>query len=340
MTVDQWIAANPTRNISAFSLASDTIYPGLYADLLRARFIAGGFSKYSALQLQLRGSRSSLWKIKDNSYGLSYALARNQASALVMRGEFMAGPYDNHNWNSKASFGPTGLDYTHHLRASWFFTAPGGFVFNSFWTFRTAGAQNLTVPNMGGAISGANGMFGTDLNGDGGPGSTPRTDILPGFNGGQFGRAVKSFKDLNNIIQQYNSTQAGQLTPNGKALVSAGLFTEAQLKRLGAVSPTIPLVPENNPTPWHNMLNCDLRFMRPIKLARLREGMQIVPSVDFLNLFNHAPRGLYGGLAKTFGTLNYNYAAAGPGLQASNLDYRVGRLNATRKVQIGIRFDF
>jgi hypothetical protein len=340
MSVDQWIAANPTRNISAFSLASDTIYQGLYADMLRARFISGGFSKYSALQLQLRGMRSSLLKLRDNTYMLSYALARNEASAVATRGEFMVTPNDNLNPNSKAWFGPTGLDYTHFLRAAWFFTTPGGFVFNSFWTFRSAGAQTLTVPNLGGAISGANGMFGTDLNGDGGAGSTPRADLFPGVNGGQFGRAVKSLKDLNQIIQQYNSTQAGQLTPNGKALVSAGLFTEAQLKKLGAVSPTVPLVPENNPTPWHNLFTCDLRFMRPISLARLREGMRIVPSVDFLNLFNHAPRGLYGGLTKTFGNLNYDYANAPAGLQASDLDYRVGRLNNTRRVQIGLRFDF
>jgi hypothetical protein len=46
-----------------------------------------------------------------------------------------------------------------------------GTVLNSCWTFRTAGAQPLAVPNLGGAIAGARGVFGTDLNGDGGPGA-------------------------------------------------------------------------------------------------------------------------------------------------------------------------
>lgn len=339
-TVDEWIAANPTRNISAFGMISDTIFQGLYPDISRARFVTGGFSKYKALYLQLRGNDRSLWKFRDSSYLLSYALGRNEAVAGSNRVEFLTGPWDNRNWNRKETFGPTGLDYTHILRAYWMVTTPGGFRLNSLWTFRTAPPITLAVPNLGGAISGVNGFFGTDLNGDGGVGTTPRADILPGLNLGQFGRSVKTFRELNRVIQQFNQTYAGQLTPHGQALVKAGLFTEAQLKRLGAVIPTIPLIPETNPYPFRNLLTTDLRFDRPIKLARIREGMQATPFVDFINLFNHAPHGTYGGLARTFGNLNYDYAAGAPGLQAPDLFYRVGRINATRRVQIGLRVDF
>ena len=52
-------------------------------------------------------------------------------------------------------------------------------------------AQNLTVPNLGGAISGTQAFFGTDINGDGGTGTTPRGDVLPGANAGQLPGGVR-----------------------------------------------------------------------------------------------------------------------------------------------------
>ena len=183
------------------------------------------------------------------------------------------------------------------------------------------------------------GFFGTDLNGDGGTGTTPRGDILPGIDAGQFGRAVKNFSDLNAIIQAFNSAYAGQLTEHGKALVAAGLFTEAQLKKLGAVVPAIPLVPANNPNPWHNYFTTDLRVDRPINL-KVTEAAQFVPFVDFFNLFNHAPVGTYGGLTGRYGALNYDYANAPVGARAADLDITRGRIASGRRLQFGFRFNF
>ena len=102
--------------------------------------------------------------------------------------------------------------------------------------------------------------------------------------------------------------------------------------------PTIPLIPAGAPNPWHNLFTTDLRFDRPIKF--FREGWRLLPYVDFINLFNHAPAGLYTGLGNTFGSLNYDYANAAPGLQASDLTASRGRNTGTRQIQIGIRFDF
>ncbi len=340
-TVDQWIAANPTRNISAFGLVNDTIWAGVVGtDFLRARFLTGGFSRYRGLQVAVRGRQRSLGWAKDASYIVSYALARGESAGGVSRVEFLAGPLDNRRWNRKETFGPNNLDFTHILRVAGLMTLPGGFRLNSLWSFRTTGAQTLTVPNLGGAISGVQGFFGTDINGDGSAGTGPRGDVLPGLNVGQFGRDVKDFKTLNARIQAFNQNFAGKLTPHGQALVSAGLFTEAQLRRLGAVVPTIPLVPEGNPNPWYNLFTTDLRFSRPVSLGRLREGMQVNPFVDFINLFNHAPAGLYGGLLGRFGSLNFDYAAAPAGAQASDLDAQRHRNASTRRIQIGIRFDF
>ena len=68
-------------------------------------------------------------------------------------------------------------------------------------------------------------------------------DPVPGSQVGSFGRDIKA-GNLNQFISNYNSKLAGQLTPAGQALVSAGLFTQAQLQALGAVTPTLALAPK------------------------------------------------------------------------------------------------
>ena len=341
LTVDEWIAANPTKNISAFGLMNDTRWPGQYPDISRARLWDGGFSKYQAIQINLRGSEpTGLW-LRDVGYNVSYSFGLNEASAGVGRVEFIAGPYDNHKPNNKDTFGPTSLDFTHMLTAAGFLTIPkAGVRLNSFWAFRTPPAATVTVPNFGGAVSGANSYFGTDLNGDGSTGTTPRGDVLPLLGLGQFGRNVKSLQDMNTFIQRFNSAYAGNITPHGQALVAAGLFTEAQLIQLKAITQSIPLIPLGNPDPWHNYFTTDLRVDRPINLGKVREGMSIVPFFDAFNLFNYAPPSLYSTLTGRYGALNFDYANAGPGANASDLDATRTRKADTRRVQFGFRFNF
>ena len=62
---------------------------------------------------------------------------------------------------------------------------------------------------------------------------------------GTFMRGV-SPGNLASVISTFNSNAAGKLTPAGQALVSANLFTQAQLVSLGAVIPTIAAPPANN----------------------------------------------------------------------------------------------
>ncbi len=339
-TVAQWIAANPTRNISAFGLINDTIWPGASGtDFLRARFMDGGFAKYQALQFSLRGMRPELWKFRDLSYNVSYALGRGESSAAQPRVEFTTNPVDNRWPNNPLTFGPNSLDFTSMLTVANLMTIPGGFQLNSFWRFRSAPPANIYVPNMGGAISGTQGFFGIDLNGDGSAGTSPRNDVLPGIRSGQFGREVKSLEEMNEIIQAFNTDYAGKLTPHGQALVAAGLFTEAELKSLGAVIPTIPLIPAGNPNPWHNLFTTDLRIARAINLPG-KEGLRIEPFIDIFNLFNHAPVGVYSSLSGRFGALNFDYAKADEGERASDLDITRGRINPTRHWQFGFRVTF
>ncbi|CAN5803702.1 hypothetical protein BH24ACI1_BH24ACI1_12610 [soil metagenome] len=167
---------------------------------------------------------------------------------------------------------------------------------------------------------------------------------MPGTNIGDFGRRIGSIRQLNIILGIYNSESAGQLTPHGQRLVAAGLFTEAQLRALGAVTPVIPLVPENNPNPFEDLFNADYRLTRPIRIWK--ENWILEPSFSVFNVFNNAPRGIYTGLAipnvgsntvTNFGSLNFNYANAN---QLAALDEARGLRTARRQLQFGIRFTF
>src|SRR5262249_55419467 len=75
----------------------------------------------------------------------------------------------------------------------------------------------------------------------------------------------------------------GQLTPAGKALISSGLFTSAQLTSLGAVTPTLDAPPSNQSLGW--LKTFDLRLSYPRKLGGT---FTIEPSVSMFNAFNMA----------------------------------------------------
>ncbi len=107
---------------------------------------------------------------------------------------------------------------------------PFGFRVNQIWSFRTATPLSVAIPFID-TFSSQNAIFITDLNGDGTTG-----DLLPGTNVRALGRSIKSLKELNQLITNFNNNNAGKITPAGQALVTAGIFTEAQLKTLGATS--------------------------------------------------------------------------------------------------------
>ena len=349
LTVDQWIAANPTKTISSFSLGADTIFTGLSSQLLRNRIAVGGFSLYQALQAKLQGRLANkLWVAKNMTYIVSYAYGSSQNTCGIGRGEFEAGACQNRNVLDKTYFGPNGFDIRHNFSAGVVLDTPGGFRFSQFWAFATNAPFNINVPTIGGLTS-TNAIFSTDLNGDGGTGAgAPRGDVLPGMTLGQFGRSVHNIRDLNSLITNFNQNQAGKLTPAGQALLASGLFTQAQLVQLKAVVPTIPLIPLDNPNPFASKpFNLDLRISRPIKIEDMpliHKNFEIEPSFDAFNLFNYRGTSAYPSMSLSggFGSLNFNYAASKtPGQTLADLRAQRAFLFTTpRTLQFGVRVTF
>jgi Carboxypeptidase regulatory-like domain len=145
--------------------------------------------------------------------------------------------------------------------------------------------QTLFLPasNLPGEI------FRTDATGDGAFGGQTETgnnsfgDILPGTNIGAFGRSVKA-GDLNKTIQNYNSTSAGQPTSAGRALVSAGLLSTAQLQQLGATLPNVQSAPPGNASlSW--LRTFDLMLSFPLKVG---DRLTLEPQVSAFNILNYA----------------------------------------------------
>jgi hypothetical protein len=192
--------------------------------------------------------------------------------------------------------------------------------------------SNLTVPTQGTVGE----IFRSDLTGDGTFG-----DLIDSASGighpGSFMRSV-SPQHLASAIANFNSTVAGTLTPAGQALVTAGLFTQAQLVTLGAVVPTIQAPPANNAGNGFYK-DVDTIFSWPFKL---REKLTVLPSVSFFNIFNFVNYGSLGGLTGGDGSIN----GTSSGVNAATNTYRIGRgsgvfaVGAPRETEFGLRFDF
>jgi hypothetical protein len=205
---------------------------------------------------------------------VSYSLSRYEGSALDS--DFINTAPDNNR--PTAFLGPNGLDRTHQLSFGGTFELPWSFRFGAVMHLDSPLPANLTLPGGG--------IFQSDVTGDGsgdGSGVYPTGDLLPGTKLGAFGRSVKA-GDINALINQFNSTMAGQPTPAGQALISSGLFTLAQLQALGGVMPKLALAPQGQVgLGW--LKTVDLKFSYPRKL---REGLVLEPSFSVFNAFNFA----------------------------------------------------
>jgi len=239
---------------------------------------SAGRSVYNAFQTSLRANVAKPFTgVKSMNWIVSYSLSRYVGSALDS--DFINTAIDN---NKPTGFlGPNGLDRTHQFSVGGTVELPWSLRFGAVSHLNSPLPVSLTLPGAG-----PGGIFVSDVTGDGsgdGSGIYPLGDLLPGTKIGSFGRDVKT-GDINALINQYNSTLAGQATPAGQVLISNGLLTLAQLQALGGVLPKVALAPAGQVgLGW--LRTVDLNFSYPKKLG---ERFKIEPSISAYNAFNFA----------------------------------------------------
>jgi hypothetical protein len=172
------------------------------------------------------------------SYNLSRIVTSSQGSDNS--DQFFSGlSWDNDNPNTY--MGRSNLDHKHQVTLAFVMTLKYGPRIGLTGAFRSAPPTNLTLDSQ----TATGGIFQSDITGDGTIG-----DLAPGTLPGDYMHRVKG-STLQSYVKNFNATQAGTLTPAGKALVSAGLFTPAQLTALNGTVQPIAALPQatalNNP---------------------------------------------------------------------------------------------
>lgn len=261
-------------------------FPGLNPAYGSASFLEPiSRSVYNALQMKLVDNVANpIQGLKNANFQISYSLSR-LVNPLAFQGTTPpsppAGANDQDFVLSAADsdhplryMGPSLLDRTHQLSFGGNFDVPYGFSFGVIAHFYSP----LSMPAIVGNTGNLGDIFQTDFTGSG-IGSNP----LPGTKNGAFMRQF-GLTGLNQAISNYNATVAGQPTPAGQALVSAGLFTPQQLAEIGAVAPTLAPAPADQLTfPWVKAFDFRLGWSHTFA-----DRVKIEPSVGFYNIFNFA----------------------------------------------------
>ena len=298
-----------------------------------------GRSVYNALQMKLvENVKSPMRGVNALNLQVAYSFSRfeNSGGSQITGTagdndqDFVLQAADNNVPNR--FFGPSLLDRTHQISFGGYTDVRAGFRIGITTHFGSPQSSALVVPTSG---LGDGEIFRTDFTGDGTSG-----DPVPGTHFGQFDRGINA-SNINRVINNYNSTVAGQATPAGQVLISNGLMTSSQLLALGGVAPTLPTAPANQ---------VDFSWLRALDLKVswrhiFRERLTIEPSVGFFNLFNFAnfnlpPVTMSGILTGTPGALN------GTTPSDNNAGFRVGNgtgvyaVGAPRQIEWGMRFTF
>ena len=246
--------------------------------------------------------------------------------------------------NPTGFFGPTALDRTHQFKfGATFNVARRGPQFSVIGNFGSAPPTTLHLVSPGGT-TGTGEIFRSDLTGDG-----QVADLFPANGGivgqpGQFQRSV-SASNIGAAINNWNNNQAGQPTPAGQALITAGLFTLNDLQALGGVKQALPPPPPNEAgNSIYKEVSSVLSW--PIKL---RERFTIEPSISAFNVFNFSnfaalTGGVAGGGGSVNGTAN-SHKSTDPNFADLNA-VRIGTgsgvfaVGASRQVEFGLKVSF
>ena len=291
-----WVPRPATINdFAGNGLDSGNVFGGAPANLTGAAFgginrnvgqgdfeFPEGRSVYNALQMSYRQRVGNPVRgLTSMDLTVAYTLSR-----------FVGDGGDDQNFsaiafdNNKPGFftGPTQQDRTHQFKFGLTVDiAHHGPRFSVTSAFASAVPSTMRLTSGASPAETSTGeIFRTDLTGDG-----TVQDLFPTSGNqaagkpGQFMRSV-SPSSLSKVINAWNTTQAGSLTPAGQALVGADLFTITQLQQLGGVKPFVALPPPGN-VGNGIFRQVSMVLAWPIKL---RERFSLEPSIAAYYVFN------------------------------------------------------
>lgn len=317
--------------------AEGAAFPGRNANVGNGFFsFPAGRSVYDALQLNLREQKSHpVPGIVNSNLEVSYAYGRFLSTSGGGSDQFFGGSaWDYNHPNNFMGYG--GLDHRHNLAFGGSVDVKYGPRVALIAHFLSPGATSLILDDLAGSIGQ---IFVTDVTGDG-----TIADLLPGTKPGAYGRSIHG-GDVKGAVNNYNSKYAGTLTPAGQQVVSAGLFTAAQMTQLGGVQQEIAAPPSSvyeNPI----FKSVDLSFSYPVRLKFINEVARLEPVVAIYNAFNLAN---YGGpegvLLNTADAGSDNYVNGNYNFDVKNSN-RTGRGSGTfdqggpRSIEFQMKFTF
>jgi hypothetical protein len=268
-------------------------------------YFPSGRSKYTGIHLAYTGASglNPVRRVQHFDVALAYTLSRYRTNIAEPDGS--GGDYSrmnvaqDYNRPHVGNWGASGLDRTHQLTFTPTAELSYGVKVSMIAHLASPLPLSALLPQQdGGGVAGE--IFRSDVTGDGTVG-----DLLPATIIGSTGKY--STHTLTNNIKFYDLNYAGQLTPAGNALASAGLFSQLQLHALGAYAPFVqPLAGHAAEATW--LKTMDLRLSRPFQMG---ERVKVEPNFSVFNVFNWANFGGPGG--QLSGVLN-----AAPGSSLNN----------------------
>ena len=344
-------------NALGFACAFQGVNPALGTAVF---LYPGGRSVYNAMDVKLVDNVKTPFRgVKYLNFQAAYSLSRftNCGAAVTTSAgtspaaadqDFVNPSVDDRN---PCGFsGPSALDRTHQISFGGYADLPLHFRLGTIFHFDSPLASALAVPPVG---IGPGEIYYTDFTGDGTTG-----DLVPGTKQGAFMRTV-SPGGLANVINNYNSTVADQLTPAGQLLVSQGLFTAQQLGAGNAlcvnnptggatgsacaVAPQLALPPTGEVgLTWLKTFDLSLSWVGNVNIKD--KPVTFEPSVSFYNLFNFANFNIPGNVLS--GILTGNPGSVNGTTYASADVVRVGvgtgvfSLGAPRTIEFGMKVSF
>jgi Carboxypeptidase regulatory-like domain len=297
-------SANVDASGNPLTPKTGAAFPGANPNVGKGDFILPvGKSAYDALQIVVQQQKSHpLPGLVSSNMQISYNLSRVVTNSSGGSNQFFAGSGAYNQDCVNCNFGRNGQDHTNQISISGSTTIKHGLQVGVVGHFFSAPPSTLTLSGITGI-----GIFNSDVDGDGTTG-----DLLPGTKPGSYMHQV-SRRGLQGVVDNYNATQAGTLTPAGRALVDNGLFSQSQLVSLGGVKQ--PLLPAPaDPIGNAATRTFDASIKYPITyMRRFREGLVLTPGVTMYNVTNMSNYGAFGGLAPAT-------AALSPGSADGNLN--------------------